>query len=136
VSVLDRRAAARYSINARLHWERVERRDCGEGLTENISTCGVYFQGERCLAVGQPIRLTMTLRRRSICVGGDGVVVRVEPREGRLWCRCVVRGAVAATWQRRAAKLCSHLPMTGSLTSRSGGPPFDTIGRVRPGSRG
>ena len=82
MSVLDRRAAARYSINARLHWERVGRRDGGEGLTENISTCGVYFQGERCLAVGQPIRLTMTLQRRSICVGGDGVVVRVEPREG------------------------------------------------------
>ena len=24
----------------------------------------------------------MTLQRLSICVGGDGVVVRVEPREG------------------------------------------------------
>ena len=50
-------------------------------MTANIGTRGVYFQGERCLAEGQPIRLTMTLRRRSICVGGDGVVVRVEPRE-------------------------------------------------------
>ena len=82
VSVLDRRAADRYSINARLRWESVGHRDCGEGLTENISTLGVYFQGERHLAVGQPIRLTLTLQRRSICVGGDGVVVRVEPREG------------------------------------------------------
>ena len=82
VSVLDRRAAGRYSISARLRWESVGHRDCGAGLTENISTLGVYFQGERHLAVGEPIRLTLTLRRRSICVGGDGVVVRVEPREG------------------------------------------------------
>jgi len=82
VSVLDRRAADRYSISARLRWESVGHPDCGEGLTENISTRGVYFQGDRRLAVGQPIRLTMTLQRRSICVGGDGVVVRVEPREG------------------------------------------------------
>ena len=82
VSVLDRRAADRYSICVRLRWESVGHRDCGEGLTENISTRGVYFQGDRRLAVGQPIRLTMTLQRRSICVGGDGVVVRVEPREG------------------------------------------------------
>ena len=51
-------------------------------MTANIGTRGVYFQGERRLAEGQPIRLTMTLRRRAICVGGDGVVVRVEPREG------------------------------------------------------
>ena len=82
VSVLDRRAAGRYSISARLRWESVGHRDCGEGLTENISTLGVYFHGERPLAVGEPIRLTLTLQRRSICVGGDGVVVRVEPREG------------------------------------------------------
>lgn len=82
VSVLDRRAAGRYSISARLRWESVGHRDCGEGLTENISTLGVYFHGERHLAVGEPIRLTLTLQRRSICVGGDGVVVRVEPREG------------------------------------------------------
>ena len=82
MSVLDRRAAGRYSISARLRWESVGHRDCGEGLTENISTLGVYFHGERHLAVGEPIRLTLTLQRRSICVGGDGVVVRVEPREG------------------------------------------------------
>jgi len=42
----------------------------------------VYFQSDRRLAEGLPIRLTMTLQRLSICVGGDGVVVRVEPREG------------------------------------------------------
>ena len=81
-SVLDRRGADRYSISARLRWESVGHRDSGKGLTRNISTRGVYFQGERRLAVGQPIRLTMTLERRSICLGGDGVVVRVEPREG------------------------------------------------------
>ena len=82
MSVLERRGADRYPITARLRWESVGHRDCGEGLTANIGTRGVYFQGERRLAEGQPIRLTMTLRRRAICVGGDGVVVRVEPREG------------------------------------------------------
>lgn len=51
-------------------------------MTENISTRGVYFLGDRPMAVGQPIRLTMTLERRSISVRGDGVVVRVEPRAG------------------------------------------------------
>jgi len=82
VRVLDRRAAGRYSISARLRWESVGQRDRGEGVTENISTRGVYFQSDRRLAAGQPIRLTMTLQRLSICVGGDGVVVRVEPHEG------------------------------------------------------
>ena len=82
VSVLDRRTADRYSISARLRWESVGHPDRGEGLTENISTRGVYFRGERRLAVGQPIQLTMTLQRRSMCVGADAVVVRVEPREG------------------------------------------------------
>src|SRR2546430_16582938 len=76
----NRRGVHRYSIRAPLRWEGVESRDCGEGLTENISTRGVYFLGDRPMAVGQPIRLTMTLERRSVSVGGSGVVVRVEPR--------------------------------------------------------
>src|SRR5437867_1566356 len=76
----NRRGVQRYSIRAPLRWEGVEGRDCGEGLTENISTRGVYFLGDRPMAVGQPIRLTMTLERRSVSVGGSGVVVRVEPR--------------------------------------------------------
>ena len=76
----NRRGVHRYSIRAPLHWEGVESRDCGEGLTENISTRGVYFLGDRPMAVGQPTRLTMTLERRSVSVGGSGVVVRVEPR--------------------------------------------------------
>ncbi len=79
----NRRGVHRYSIRARVRWKGVESRDRGEGLTENISTRGVYFLGDRRMAVGQPIRLTMTLQRRSISVGGDGVVVRVEPRDGR-----------------------------------------------------
>ena len=78
----NRRGEHRYSISARLRWEGVEHRDRGEGLTEDISTCGVYFRGDRRLAVGQPIQLTMILERHSISVGGDGVVVHVEPREG------------------------------------------------------
>ena len=76
----NRRGVHRYSIRAPLRWEGVESRDRGEGLTENISTRGVYFLGDRPMAVGQPIRLTMTLERRSVSVGGSGVVVRVEPR--------------------------------------------------------
>ena len=88
MSVLDRRAAARYSINARLHWERVGRRDCGEGLTENIS----------------PIRLTMTLQRLSICVGGDGVVVRVEPREGSYGVGVAERHSVDPTRHDRSVR--------------------------------
>jgi hypothetical protein len=78
----NRRGVHRYSISAPLRWEGVGSRDRGDGLTENISTRGVYFQGIRRMAVGQPIRLIMTLQRRSISVGGDGVVVRVEPRDG------------------------------------------------------
>lgn len=78
----NRRDAPRYSIKARLRWQGVVGRDRGEGLTENISTRGVYFLGDRRMAVGQPIRLTMTLQRQSISVGSDGVVVRVEPRDG------------------------------------------------------
>src|SRR2546426_12722143 len=76
----NRRGVHRYSIRAPLRWEGVESRDRGEGLTENISTRGVYFVGDRPMAVGQPIRLTMTLERRSGSVAGSGVVVRVEPR--------------------------------------------------------
>ena len=76
----NRRGVHRYSIRARLLWEGVGSRDRGEGLTENISTRGVYFLGDRPMAVGQPIRLMMTLERRAISVGGNGVVVRVEPR--------------------------------------------------------
>jgi len=34
----------------------------------------------KVVTAGQPIRLTMTLERRSVSVGGSGVVVRVEPR--------------------------------------------------------
>src|SRR5438445_115898 len=62
----NRRGVHRYSIRAPLRWEGVESRDRGEGLTENISTRGVYFLGDRPMAVGQPIRLTMTLERRSV----------------------------------------------------------------------
>src|SRR2546422_8188178 len=69
----NRRGVHRYSIRAPLRWEGVESRDRGEGLTENISTRGVYFLGDRPMAVGQPIRLTMTLERRSVSVGGSGV---------------------------------------------------------------
>src|SRR2546429_9379944 len=76
----NRRGVHRYSIRAPLRWEGVESRDRGEGLTENISTRGVYFLGDRPMAVGQPIRLTMTLERRSVSVGGSGVGVRVGPR--------------------------------------------------------
>src|SRR3989442_15644376 len=76
----NRRGVHRYSIRAPLRWEGVESRDRGEGLTENISTRGVYFVGDRPMAVGQPIRLTMTLERRSVSVGGSGVGGRVEPR--------------------------------------------------------
>src|SRR5207244_11780605 len=76
----NRRGVHRYSIRAPLRWEGVESRDRGEGLTENISTRGVYFLGDRPMAVGQPVRLTMTLERRSVSVGGIGVVVRAEAR--------------------------------------------------------
>src|SRR5205809_7464839 len=76
----NRRGVHRYSIRAPLRWEGVESRDRGEGLTENISTRGVYFLGDRPMAGGQPFRLTMTLERGSVSVGGRGVVVRVERR--------------------------------------------------------
>src|SRR3989442_3684806 len=79
-AISNRRGVHRYPISARLCWQGVGSRDRGEGLTENISTHGVYFLGDRRMAVGQPIRLTMTLPRQSISVGADGVVVRVEPR--------------------------------------------------------
>lgn len=80
--VVDRRSADRYSISSRLRWASVGDRESGQGSTRNVSTRGVYFQSDRRLAVGQPIRLTMALARRSVCLGGDGVVVRVEPGAG------------------------------------------------------
>ena len=51
----NRRGVHRYSIRAPLRWEGVESRDRGEGLTENISTRGVYFLGDRPMAVGQSV---------------------------------------------------------------------------------
>lgn len=78
----NRRSTHRHSIRARLRWEGVGSHARGEGLTNNISTRGVYFLGDRRMTVGQPIQLTMALKRQSISVGGHGVVVRVEPRDG------------------------------------------------------
>src|SRR2546426_9801314 len=90
----NRRGVHRYSIRAPLRWEGVESRDRGEGLTENISTRGVYFLGDRPMAVGQPIRLTMTLERRWVSVGGSGVVVRGGTRP-RVYVVGVVREEVS-----------------------------------------
>jgi len=73
----ERRAAPRYPIVAPLAWEH------GEGVSENLSTSGIYVVAEQRLAPGEPVRLTMTLPWHGIPVTGHGVVVRVEPRDGR-----------------------------------------------------
>ena len=68
----DRRCASRYEIAVPVVW------DGGEGLTENLSTAGVYFVTGKHLDPGQSMRLTIMLPRQQSRVVGDGVVVRVE----------------------------------------------------------
>ena len=73
----ERRAAPRYLIVAPLAWEH------GEGVSEDLSTSGIYVVAAQRLAPGEPVRLTVTLPWHGIPVTGHGVVVRVEPRDGR-----------------------------------------------------
>ena len=70
----DKREAQRYTIAGAVSWQG------GDGLTENVSTSGIYFVTRRRLQVGQSVQLTVTLPRQLISVIAKGAVVRVEPR--------------------------------------------------------
>lgn len=71
----ERRGVSRYEITAPVVW------DHGDGLTENLSTAGVYFSTGKRLEPGQPLRLTVTLPLQAAVIVGEGVVLRVELRD-------------------------------------------------------
>jgi len=66
---------SRYEITAPVVWDQ------GDGLTENLSTAGVYFVTGKPLEAGQPLRLTMTLPLQATMIIGEGVVLRVDSRD-------------------------------------------------------
>lgn len=68
----EKRRARRYPITAPVAWES------GDGITQNVSTCGVYFLTAQPFKPGQPVELTVTLPRQAIPVRGQGTVVRVD----------------------------------------------------------
>ena len=57
----------------------------GTGVTRDVSLSGVFFETDRCLVLGEQIRLTLVLGRLSpdypVRLQCDGRVVRVERRE-------------------------------------------------------
>lgn len=57
----------------------------GTGLTRDVSLSGVYFETDRCLVVGEQVRMTLVMGRLApdypVRLQCDGRVVRVERRE-------------------------------------------------------
>ena len=70
----ERRQAPRYAIAAPIAWRY------GDGLSENVSTSGIFFATPKPLVPGEPLRFSVMLPRQTTALVGDGIVVRVERR--------------------------------------------------------
>ena len=69
---VERRGASRYPIAAPVAWDQ------GQGLTENLSTTGVFLVTTKAVVPGQVLRLALSLPREATPLIAHGVVVRVE----------------------------------------------------------
>ena len=68
--------------------------DAGGGVTRDVSATGVAFEFREPLPAGVPIQFDLALSHSELSLHCDGVVVRCEMREGRVYVAATIESFV------------------------------------------